>query len=537
MSSDVISSFVASLAVQQDKGSFSAAENSLKGIGATASKVAGTLGLLFAGGAAVNYFKGLVASGDALNDLIAKTGIGGQQLQALGLAAEQNGSSLEELGASLSKLQVNSQAAAGGSKEAMAAFKSFGVSAKDLKNGLPTGEILARLADKIADTEDPAKRTALAVKVLGRAGAALVPTLAQGRDGLAEIEKKFQALGGGLTDEFIKKSDEVNDQLAEMHVAATSLGVGIGSIMLPAIIKTVRLLTDWAVALQKLLEGSEFVRSALIVGAAAFIAWGVASLFASQSLRSKAGLLAALTVMAAVLDEISTALKGGKTLIGSWIDKWAGLGTVDSLVRSIGEGLKVIHENGIFKSLGGAFDDFRETMSGFDKRQAKVDELKKQLAAETDPNKKQVIVRQLIRQLHQDIDTSDAIQGNTPRAQGRGIGAALEQVQAGTASASAVNEGAAATLFGMEGKAIQNDKGQTVIIHEGDKINQTVKQDIHVKSGASAHEIARHAKRATREALDETADSIRRNQGRTAPVAGEDLQGGDEDLEGLDDGN
>jgi hypothetical protein len=528
--SEVVSSFVASLAVQQDKGSFQAAESALTGIGATAGKVASTLGLLFAGGAAVNYFKGLVASGDALNDLIAKTGIGGQQLQALGLAAEQNGSSLEELGAALSKLQVNGQAAAGGSKEAAAAFRSFGVSAKDLKNGLPTGEILARLADKIAATEDPAKRTALAVKVLGRAGAALVPTLAQGRDGLAEIEEKFKALGGGLSDDFIKKSDEVNDQLAEMHVATTSLGVALGSALLPSIIRTVKMLTDWAVVLQKLLEGSEFIRSALIVGAAAFIAWGVASLFASQALRSKAGLLGMLTLMAALLDEIGTALRGGKTLIGAWIDKWAGLGTVDSLVRSIGEGLKEIHKFGYFGGIKQAITDAAQISSDRFAREDRTDALKKQLAAETDPEKKQIIVRQLIRQLQYNRDVSEAQMGKTPRAE-RGLGGALEKVQAGTASASAVNEGA---YLSPGEKAITNAKGQTVIVNEGDKITKTVKQNINVKSGATAAEIARHAKRGAQEAMDETADSIKRNHGRPEPLPAQDDLGGDEDLEQLD---
>jgi hypothetical protein len=531
--SDVVSSFVASLAVQQDKGSFQSAEAALTGIGATASKVAGTLGVLFASGAAVNYFKDLIASGDALNDLIAKTGIGGQQLQALGLAAEQNGSSLEELGAALSKLQINGQAAAGGSKDAAAAFRSFGVSAEDLKNGLPTDEILGRLADKIADTSDPAKRAALAVKVLGKAGAALVPTLAQGRDGLAEIEAKFKALGGGLTDDFIQKSDEVNDQLAELHVATTSLGVGLGSVLLPAVIKTVHMLTDWAVAIQKLLEGSEFVRSALIVGAAAFIAWGVASLFASQALRSKAGLLFLLTLLAAALDEVSVAARGGKTLIGQWIDKWTGLGTVDSLVRSIGEGLKEINRLGFFGGIKQAVADVGELYSDAAKRQKRVDELKKQLAAERDPEKRFAIAAQLKKQLEYNRDVATAQMGETPRTQGQGIGSAVEEVQAGEATASAVNEGMAATLFGETRKAGTNAQGKTIMLSPT-TVNKTVNQQIRVRTGANPQQIAREAKRSAVEALDETAESIKRTQGRTDPLAGEDEMGGDDALEGLD---
>lgn len=532
----IVSSFLATLGVQPDKASFAQANSLLGGLESNAGKIAGVLGAAFAGHELLNWGKSLVAQGDALNDMVAKTGLGAQTLQALGFAAEQNGSSLEAVSGALTRLGITSQQAAEGSKSAQENFRAFGISARELKAGLPTEEMLARIADKIADTTDPAQRASLAFKAFGKQGAALLPFLKNGRDGIAELQAEFKKLGGGLSDEFIQQADEVNDELVKLKVTTTSLGSTLGVMLLPAIIDIVKKMTDWAVAIRQLLEGTQFLQSALFVGTAAFIAWGVASLWASKSLRQNLGLIGTLALLAAGLDEVSTALRGGKTLIGTWIDKWAGLGTVDSLVRSIGQGLQVIKENlgSPFKILTNTFSDFRETMAGFDKRQARIEELKKAIAAEPDEDKKQVLVRQLIAQLHQSIDISEAIQGQTPRTTTRGMEAAAEVVLPGRATASAVNEGAASTLFGMEGKAVQSASGKVQIVSP--KVIQLGEINITANTNASPREIGRHVRRAVRDAMDQQTDDVQRSRGRRdeAPDSGE--LDGDVSLEGLDEG-
>lgn len=541
----VVDEFIATFGVKPDSGSFSKAESLLQGLESKATAVAGILGAAFAGGKLVGFFKDLVAQGDALNDAVERTGIGATALQGLGLAAEQNGSSLEELVAGLGKLQIKSQEAAGGSKEAAKSFKELGISAAELKKGIPTEELLARVADAIADTADPAKQSALAMKAFGRAGVSLLPFLKQGRDGLAEVNKRFKELGGGLSADFVKIADEVNDKLAELHVVSQSLGSTLGVILIPVVTNIVTKMTGWALSIKGLLEGTQFLQSALVVGTAAFIAWGLASLWASETLRKKAGLIAALLAMAAALDEVNTAARGGKTLIGAWIDKWAGLGTIDRWVRSIGQGLQIIKQllkdgdlRNIpdFKDIGNALD----TTNRKAELQGRIDALKENIAKlesqqPTNDIDKQLRLNLLFRNRERLRETEAqqfGFQENVPRATDRGLAAGVEKVVAGRAGASAVNQGMAATLFGMEGKAVQNAAGRTEIIDQSVVVLPEI--NITTSSNSSARDIKQHVKEGVREAMDGVADQIKRTRGRRRQSASAQPVGGDASLDGAD---
>jgi hypothetical protein len=528
--STVVEEFVGVLGIKADPASFDAAEKRLQGIGSTVKNLAVGFGALFAGSQIIGKFKEAVNEADALGDSAARIGIATSSLQALGYAADQNASSLEEVQQGLQFLQRNSQAAASGSKEMAKAFKSVGISGKELKDGLPTEEVLLRVADAMQKTTNPAKRTALAVQLLGRSGDRLIPFLSKGRQGLEDLFAEFEKSGAGFTDDFIEKAQETNDALGRMHFQLQGLTSQVGSTVLPVFNNLLTKMIEWARAIGDLLKGSEYLRSALIITAAAFVAWGAASLFASAAARQKFGLLATMALLTAALDEIAVALKGGRTLIGTWIDKWAGLGTVDSLVRSIGQGLKEIHKFGYFGGIKTAINDFRDLSADARNREARIEDLKAKLAAEKDPDKKQVIVHDLIKQLNYSRDVAEAQLGETPRTTQRGLGAAIEQVRPGEATASAVNEGAFNTLFGGEGIATTNSKGQTVYqtVNQNTTVNQTN------KSEASPREIARHTKEAVEQANREHARQLKASTARKKPSAQNPGYGGDASIDGLD---
>jgi hypothetical protein len=91
----------------------------------------------------------------------------------------------------------------------------LGITAKD-----PT-DAFAQLADVIGQVEDPAQRNALAMKVLGKSYAEVMPLLAQGGDALRE-----QAAAAGPYAErmatLAKAADEFNDSLASIGQSAQS---------------------------------------------------------------------------------------------------------------------------------------------------------------------------------------------------------------------------------------------------------------------------------------------------------------------------
>lgn len=129
------------------------------------------------GGAALAGLGGLVRnaieSADALNDLATRTGTSVRALASMQLAAKLADTDLQSLGAGLGKLSVYM---ANNADEAA----RMGVTARD-----PV-EAFAQLADVIGAVEDPAQRNALAMQVLGKSYAELMPLLAQGGDALRQ---------------------------------------------------------------------------------------------------------------------------------------------------------------------------------------------------------------------------------------------------------------------------------------------------------------------------------------------------------------
>ena len=556
----IVSEFVASLGVQTDSAQFGKANQALDGLFGRAGKLVTVFGTLFAGREIVNYFKDVVAAGDRMNDAITRTGIAGQSLQALGLAAEENGSSLEELEFGLKFLQRNSQTAAEGSKELSKAFTQLGYSSAQLKKGVPTEELLGALADRMEAVTDPAKRTALAMQLLGRSGQALVPFLAQGRAGLDKLKERFAELGGGLSDDFIQKADEVNDKLAEMHVATQSLASTLGSSLVPAITKIVVRLTEWAIAFRKLVEGNQFLQYALYLTTAAFVAWGVAMLWASAG--PKLGILAAIAAIAAAFDDIRTALIGGKSLIGEWIDSWFGLGTIEKLVRGLAKALEYIAAGRWFQ--GTPLDKWLGKKAASDVRES----LEAQIA---DANKDALSSDELTRargnrRLKRLNARMAALQAGGQLYDRENPVAPLDESDQraalpGQVSAATVNDLAKQFkhLLPEGAQAVTNSEGATVIVPKsadgivrlpqvniagGGPQASTPSQNlgrlppvnvtIHARTGASAKEIGHHAKTAVREALDQKAQDIRRSYGRRPQSENALPVGGDPDVEGID---
>ncbi len=96
--------------------------------------------------------QGTVALGGQLNDLSIQTGMSGEALQEWGYIAKLNGSSLEEFTGVVKRLQRGiNDAAATGTGPLSDAFKTLGVSAKDVKADLAHGGSLDGVLMKVAD--------------------------------------------------------------------------------------------------------------------------------------------------------------------------------------------------------------------------------------------------------------------------------------------------------------------------------------------------------------------------------------------------
>jgi len=148
-----------------------------------------------------------MASG--LQEAAAATGATIEQLQRLRLAAAQNGSTADQLDASLSRLSVKLGEAQSGSKQAAAAFATLGISVADLK-GLNAGDAFALIAEKMAMIKDPTLQAAAAKAIFGKSAAQLLPLLKAGTAALDEATEASKR-NGEISTQDAAKLDELAD--------------------------------------------------------------------------------------------------------------------------------------------------------------------------------------------------------------------------------------------------------------------------------------------------------------------------------------
>lgn len=166
----------------------SAQKSALDGVKGSTSSMLGAfapIGAAVAGAFTVGriaaFAKEVVDLGGSLTDMRDKTGISVEGLQQLKAAAELSGNTLDQVTGAVSQMQNRM---ASGDASAVTAIRDLGLSLDGLKKQAPDEQFRA-IARAIADVEDPAERTRIAIDLFGRAGADLLPTLVSDIDAVA----------------------------------------------------------------------------------------------------------------------------------------------------------------------------------------------------------------------------------------------------------------------------------------------------------------------------------------------------------------
>lgn len=190
----------------------------LGGIGATLSIAAFT-----------GWIKTAIDATDAASDLSQKTGIAIEDLAGLELAFQKGGMEAGALEGSMSKL--SKQIVDGND-----AFDKLGVKTKDATGQLKTNkDMLYELADKFANMEDGVQKTALAQEIFGKSGAAMIPMLNEGSEGLREMDEMARKLGLSLSQEAVDKAGDFNDTLDLLALGSQGVARGIAAELLPTL--------------------------------------------------------------------------------------------------------------------------------------------------------------------------------------------------------------------------------------------------------------------------------------------------------------
>lgn len=244
----IVRELFAKLGLSVDAASFAVADHML-------GAVKSGLGLLVQGAARAgaemkDVITRTVETASALNDTSAALGVTTEALQELGYAAEQNGSSMEGMADGLRKLSIHMQAAAEGGGEAAEVFRKLGVSVTEGGKLRAVDDVLGDIAEKFkpSNMPDGARKVAFAVDLFGRSGASLIPTLKEGRDGLAKWRKEARELGIVLDAEVIAAGDELGDSWTKLQMAAIGLKFAIAGPLLGSINESVTAVISWVKA-------------------------------------------------------------------------------------------------------------------------------------------------------------------------------------------------------------------------------------------------------------------------------------------------
>lgn len=234
----------------------------------------GTALKLFAVGEGVSMFKEWIGSaietGVQLDHISQKTGVSVEALGHLKGAAQAGGVGLEDLGNALAKFDKAIISAQDGTGKQAKAFAALGINVKDANGNIkPTEELFLEISDRFHDTADGAGKTAVAIELLGKAGANMIPTLNMGRE-------EILALGLAVGPEFTEQAHENELAMLKIKTQFEQASITIAGQLLPGLTSIEKgfannnLAVDILVGSIKVLEtafvGLEQVGSAITAG-------------------------------------------------------------------------------------------------------------------------------------------------------------------------------------------------------------------------------------------------------------------------------
>lgn len=191
----------AKLGLKVETSGFRKGERLIAGLKTGLKTFAAVTGVAAAGMAAI--IKRTADAGDKFAKTAQKIGIGVEALQEIAHAADHSGVSFDAMSNAVGFL-ARSMAEAGDKRS--------------------IEEVLMATADQFAEMPDGAQKTALAMKLFGRAGKDLIPLLNSGSGGIASMRKEARDLGIVMSEKATKDAEAFNDSLTRVKAALTGLG-------------------------------------------------------------------------------------------------------------------------------------------------------------------------------------------------------------------------------------------------------------------------------------------------------------------------
>ena len=202
------------------------AQQTGKAMQAALSQFGSVGGLVGAGGMAgvVGLLGSVAKKGDEIADGAKRMGVSASEYQKFAFAADQAGSSIEDVSAAVKKMKVNISEAADGSKTASDTLDKLGLSATELRNMSPD-EQFKKIAQALMLVSNETDRAAMAQEVFGKAGQNLLPLIDSFQELAAEAEN-----AGLMSDSAVDAADRLSDSMKSLNASLTALVSNTGII-------------------------------------------------------------------------------------------------------------------------------------------------------------------------------------------------------------------------------------------------------------------------------------------------------------------
>ena len=215
------------------------AQNSYRGFGKAIALAAITTGVM--------VFKKVMTDAAEYGVEITKagksTGLTTGLLQELKFGAETTGSSFSTLTNAVEFLNRKMKDAVEGKDAAVLFFEDIGLSVDDLMKMKPDERIL-KIFEAISKIEDPAVKSALAIKGMGQAATDLIPLI----DNLDKVQAAAAKLNIKMTDDQIKSLNKGAEATGTLWVQWQILSNKFAATMWPSVtelVKGLQVLVDW----------------------------------------------------------------------------------------------------------------------------------------------------------------------------------------------------------------------------------------------------------------------------------------------------
>jgi hypothetical protein len=275
-----------------------------------------------------------------VDDISQRTGLSAEAISTLGYAAKLSGSDMEGLEAGVRGLQKTMTGLSEGAAGAVEDFAALGLSAADLE-GLSLEDKFKTVAEAISRVPDPSKKAALAMRVLGKSGVALLPMMNAGRAGIESLQAEADSLNLKISSEDAASGAAYGDAMDRVGKVLMGLSTTIGAAVAPMLADMLNLVSNvggaaiaWAKDNRELIATVFKMGAAIAAAGVVLAATGGAIVVVGAVLTGLAAIVSAAgtafalmgSIVAAILSPVGL-LVAGVAALGGYLVYSSGAGT------------------------------------------------------------------------------------------------------------------------------------------------------------------------------------------------------------------